>query len=125
MKIKIFMTKEEVNYLIEKCNRNGKKLTKEAIDYAKCMKIKVTAWRYPYRQGLEHMIEQKKLYPITIITDLDDSLREKMLRNKLVLLRDIIETDTENLSKLLGINYQRAYQLKEKALEIFSKEKSF
>jgi len=101
------------------------KLTKEAIDYAKCMKIKVTAWRYPYRQGLEHMIEQKKLYPITIITDLDDSLREKMLRNKLVLLRDIIETDTKNLSKLLGINYRRAYQLKEKALEIFSKEKSF
>ncbi len=99
------------------------KLTWEAISYAKCIGMKVTAWRYPFNQGLEKMIENKKLYPITVIPNLDTVIRRRMLQNKIILLKDVINTDSEELSKILEIDKDKAYEIREKAYEILLKEK--
>ncbi|MDE1840663.1 PDDEXK family nuclease [Candidatus Nitrosotalea okcheonensis] len=43
------------------------KLSDDAITYAKYIGQQIISWRYPPSKGLESMIEEKGLYPVTIL----------------------------------------------------------
>lgn len=86
------------------------KASSDAISYAKCVDQKLLCWRYPHDKGLENMIEEKGLYPITIL-----GLRGKELdvlsQNKLMLARDLLTTDIDQLSRKISMSYTRLQRL--------------
>lgn len=65
------------------------KTTIDANTYALCRGMKVISWNYPEGESLRDMIEQSTLHPITILTTLNQSQKEKLLENHIVLCKDI------------------------------------
>lgn len=85
------------------------KFSEHASQYAKCRGIRQIGWAVPPKHGLERMIEEKNLHPVTILKGLNRSNREKLLNSGLILLKQLISRDVYELSKkrkFLGSNLQ-------------------
>ncbi|MCX6784442.1 MAG: restriction endonuclease [Candidatus Komeilibacteria bacterium] len=92
--------------------------TTEAIKYARCMGLKILGWRYPETGGLEHFIEEKKLYPITVLTDLSPLLNQLFREKNLVLVKDLLKYSPVQLSKIFGLKTTFAENLIKQAKEL-------
>ncbi len=125
----------EVNSIFEdlkKGFRNGKnsinftqalivcntKFSEHAIRYAKCKGIKLIGWRYPEERGLERLIEEKKLYPITFLKGLDEKTREKFSSAGIVLIKQLVEKSLEELHRETGISKSKLKKIVEKARQL-------
>ena len=88
------------------------KVSSDVITYGRCINQKVISWRYPINRGLETMIEEKGLYPITI---LGLSKKEIMVfsQNDMMLAKDLLKYDTPYLSNQTGISKNRIDTLKQ------------
>jgi len=58
-------------------------------------------------QGLEAMIEKKKLYPITILRSLDRHSQKKLSNAGLVLVVDLVRRSVEELNEMTGIRTKK------------------
>jgi len=76
--------------------------TSEAIAYAKCMGLKIWAWRYPKHRGLEHYIEQKHL-SITILPSLSGSVLERLSHENIILASDLFAHSAAELVSRFGV----------------------
>jgi hypothetical protein len=94
------------------------KSSKQASQYAKCRGIKHIGWKAPPERGLEQLIEEKRLYPITFLKGLDKGTRTKLADNKVLLLKQLIEGKISRLGKKTGIQRKRLGELRENAKEI-------
>ncbi len=70
------------------------KSTVDANTYAQCIGMKVISWDFPERQGLREMIEETRLYPITMLTSLSQSNKMTLLNNHIVLCKQIQKDNT-------------------------------
>lgn len=86
------------------------KLSDDARTYAKCIGQKIISWRYPPEKSLEIMIEEKGLYPITIL-GLTKYEIASFERNNMMLVKDLIKPDLNRLSAETGMSYQRLERL--------------
>ncbi len=88
------------------------KVTDEAAKYAKCVGLGVIAWHYPEDKNLEYYIENKKLYPISILHGLNKKQKEILFENHIITIQDLlkltpggmaarIQTSTVNAQKLI------------------------
>jgi Holliday junction resolvase-like predicted endonuclease len=90
------------------------KLTSQAIKYGECVGMSLTAWRYPKGAGLERMIEEKRLYPVTILPSLNKSLWQQLSRVGVLLAKDL-EGDIERLAKRCRVPVGRLRRLNDEA----------
>jgi len=79
------------------------KFTTQAIAYSKCQGIELLGWRTPPQKGLESIIQDKNLYPITILPSFTRYFFKPFVDNKLMLAKDLLEIDPDTLSKKLSI----------------------
>ncbi|MBU5689607.1 MAG: ATP cone domain-containing protein [Candidatus Aenigmatarchaeota archaeon] len=93
------------------------KISDHAKKYADCMHINYLCWNYP-DGGLERLVEEKKLYPITIIKDLDDQTRKKLTGNGIIILKQIVESNLKDVSRKAKIGLSKLEEIKEDALKI-------
>lgn len=84
------------------------KFTKEALKYSRCVGVRLTGWRYPREGGLEKMVEEKKLYPVTALFSLSDYATRKLLDAGVVLAKDLTLLKPEDLHYLTGIPIDKA-----------------
>lgn len=91
------------------------KITNEGIEFGRCRQIKITAWRYPEGESLQNLIEQKKLYPITILTSLNPSLVKILIEKDLVLVSDLKNYDLKSLNILTRIEQRKLNQILDEA----------
>lgn len=86
------------------------KVSDDVITYSKCIGQELLCWRYPHDKGLEKMIEDKGLYPITI---LGLSSKELLVLSqfKVMLAKDLLATDMNKLSRETNISYTRLQRL--------------
>ncbi|NOY65586.1 MAG: ATPase [Nitrospirae bacterium] len=87
----------------------------DAIKYAECSGYKLIGWKYPHGGGLERMVEDQRLYPVTIISGIQKRLSEVLIKKGFILLKDILSMDIERLQTILGIPYHNVKKLREKA----------
>ena len=74
--------------------------TSEATQYAKCVGLKIIGWHYPMNgESLEHLIEDKKLYPITVLSSLKSQIATLLGRFNIVLISDILKYSTDDLAR--------------------------
>ncbi|MBY0353246.1 restriction endonuclease [Candidatus Babeliales bacterium] len=65
------------------------KISTVAIQYGLCVGMKLLAWDYPQNNGLERIVDQLGLHPITCLSSLPKSAIEELLREGIVLCLDV------------------------------------
>lgn len=83
------------------------KFSSDALKYAQCKKIKLLGWHYPKDNCLENLIENKRLYPITILKGLDRYSEKKFIQTGIILCQDLIDYNIKHLYSLTGIKEKR------------------
>jgi len=84
---------------------NNTRFSKDAIDYAQCIGLKLVGWDYPKNEGLKDLISQLGLYPITCLSSLKKLERLALLKNNIVICKQLC--DNSLLLKDLNIENSR------------------
>ena len=92
--------------------------TSDAIKYAGCVGLKIVSWKYPDENSLERMIENKKLYPVTILSSIKKNSLDILFKNDIFLVRDIADMDEGIFIKRSGLDTVAARTLKKEADEL-------
>jgi hypothetical protein len=79
------------------------RLSHSAKKYAEGVGTKITSWEYPKKESLQCLIEDKKLYPVTILKSIDDSTKHKFSDAGIVLAIDLAKYTIKDLKKKTGI----------------------
>ncbi len=83
------------------------KCSPHAKQYAKGVKLKITSWNYPNKESLQKLIENKKLYPITILKSVNNHIKDSLFKVKIVLAKDLLNRDINKLAKKTSIDERR------------------
>ena len=67
------------------------RLSAVAIQYGECVGMKLLGWSYPRGAGLERIIDQSGLHPITCLSSLSGKAMQTMLHAGIVLCRDLMK----------------------------------
>src|SRR4030043_1550041 len=92
--------------------------TSDAIKYANCGGLKIVSWKYPEKKSLKRIIENKKLYPVTILSSIKKSSLNILFKNDIFLVRDIADMDERIFIKQSGIDTAAARTLKSEAEQL-------
>lgn len=97
------------------------KFSADAIKYATCKSMRLIGWRWPKEQSLERMLEEKKLYPITVLRKLDKDSEQRLAAAKLMLCKNLVKTDIKELERITGIDGRKLNILINEAKGVLSK----
>jgi hypothetical protein len=92
--------------------------TSDAIKYAECVGLRVVSWKYPEKESLERMIENNRLYPVTILSSIRKNSIEALFKNDIILARDIADLDEQAFLRRSGLDANTARILKKEADEL-------
>jgi hypothetical protein len=115
-------TKSRFEDLKEKYNFNkawiytNTKITPDALSYALCVGMGVVSWSYPEEESLRDLVEQYKLYPITILPSLSNQQIQALLENHIVLVKDICKN--KDSLDLLAVENEKKLSIFEEAQSI-------
>ncbi|MFQ6076891.1 MAG: hypothetical protein ACE5Z5_12325 [Candidatus Bathyarchaeia archaeon] len=101
-----------VNRALIACNT---RFSDHAKQFSACRNISLLGWRMPEVRGMERIIEDHGLYPITMIRDLEAEVEARLADNGIILIRQLAEFDASELSVRLGIGEDRLKSVVEKA----------
>ena len=79
------------------------KCTSECVKYASCVKLKVMAWQHPEEKNLQYYIENKKLYPVSILTTITKNQKDILFDSGILLVQELVSMDADALMRLLSI----------------------
>jgi len=82
--------------------------------YALCRGLEFIAWKFPPEKGLERLIEEYKLYPITFLKEIERDEAYKLADVGIVTVKQLLD-DAEKISRKSGINKNRVLQLQKAA----------
>jgi hypothetical protein len=99
------------------------RVSDEVIIYATCIGQQVVSWRYPPNKSLETMIQDKGLYPLTILP-LTKSELFSISRNNIMVAKDLLLTDKNCLSAKTGISIDRINKIQEITAQITDRFRS-
>lgn len=91
------------------------KFSLEAVEYAECTGVRLTAWGYPPGWSIQELVEEPGLYPVTVLEGLGSEARRRLLSAGLVTLRDVVAAGPGRLAALLGWPPRQAGRLVEEA----------
>ena len=91
------------------------KFTDQAIKYSTCKGIKLLGWNYPQNNGLEDIIDNSKLYPITILHSFKSYQADIFKKQGIMLADEILGLDIEKFSKRVNIPRKQLESLKREA----------
>jgi hypothetical protein len=83
--------------------------------YGKCRNILQIGWSSPTKIALQNMIEEKKAHPLSCINGLKNSTRTRLVNSGVVLIKQLMDFDTSNLSKISGVSISTLKKVIEKA----------
>jgi hypothetical protein len=65
------------------------RFTRNAIRFAQCSNLTLLGWDYPHNRGLQTMIEEARVHPLTCLTTLSESEKHRLLDKKIVLCKQV------------------------------------
>lgn len=96
------------------------KVSSDVITYATCIGQHIISWRYPPNKSLETMIQDKGLYPLTILPLTKNELFA-ISRNNIMVAKDLLSIDKYRLSTMTGISVDRINKIQDITAQITSK----
>ena len=94
------------------------KFSEEGKQYADCQRIGHLSWKNPLEHGLEVLIEEANCYPITMLKEVDRQTEYALGDHGVVLLKQLLDADSEKISLQTGIRRERVKRLMENAKKI-------
>lgn len=79
------------------------KFSDQVIVYSNGMGIRLMGWSYPKENSLSYNVEKFKLYPITMIPNLNRSQIEILIDNNIILMSDILSKENE-INRILNVD---------------------
>ena len=67
------------------------RFSKDALDYGLCSGLNLVGWDFPRRESLKEMIDSSGLHPVTCLTTLNSKEKQRLLDEKIVLCKDLLE----------------------------------
>jgi hypothetical protein len=95
------------------------KVSPEAITYATCIGQKLLSWRFPPQMGLEKMIEEKKLYPVTILGPNKREL-ELLSKSNMMIAKDLLDIDIYEFAQKTRLPIKRLVAMQRLTNQIIS-----
>ena len=89
--------------------------SEHAIKYGRCRGIVQSGWNYPVNQGIEKVIEEKGLHPLSCLRGLRDEDRFRLVDSGLVLIRQLLDEDQQGLARKTGLKLQTVEEILEGA----------
>lgn len=80
------------------------KSSSEARKYARCKNMKIIGWNHPSKGSLQELIEEKRLYPITILRSVDKKAKDRFAGAGLMLAKDLLKHERKGLSTKTGLS---------------------
>lgn len=90
----------------------------DSIHYSKCSNLQLLAWSYPFGNGLKDMIEKLKIYPITILSNLNKNEKQYLLEKGIVSCPQLLKNQDE--LKYFEFNYKKLMTLIKELEEVCS-----
>jgi hypothetical protein len=90
------------------------KVSEHAKRYALCKGLEFIAWKFPPERGLERIIEENKLYPITFLKEIERGEAYKLADVGIVTVKQLLD-DTEKIARNAGIGKNRILKLQRDA----------
>lgn len=75
------------------------KFTHNAYNYSSCMGVDLLGWKTPRGRGLEFIIDEHKLYPVTLLRSVKGYLRDILVSQKIMLVSEVAKINPEDFSK--------------------------
>ncbi|UCH46140.1 MAG: restriction endonuclease [Nitrospiraceae bacterium] len=94
------------------------RFTTDAIQFADCAGFQLKSWRHPDKLSLEKMIEENKLYPITVLSSLNTSQIKRLLENKVILMKDLARMEADTIKNILSISDRKALNIRKEAEDL-------
>jgi HJR/Mrr/RecB family endonuclease len=92
--------------------------SEHAIRYGKCRNILQIGWSSPVNLGLQNMIGEKNLYPLSCLRGLKDYERMKLVNSGIVLIKQINEEDPAQLATKTGLPQEIIEKIREETCEL-------
>lgn len=83
------------------------KFSDRAIHYAGCKRMVLVGWSFPHERSLKHMLEDKNLYPITILLRLDKFAQMRLAAAGFMLCEDLVERSLSELRRKTGLGTRK------------------
>jgi len=96
------------------------KVTSEVIKYANCVKLRVIAWHYPVQENLEYFIENKKLYPVSILQGLSNQQKTILFNQDTITIQDFLGYTPDSIAETIHANPVFTQSLFEQAKMLLS-----
>jgi Holliday junction resolvase len=81
--------------------------------YSKGMGLRLMGWKSPKNDSLEYYIEKFKLYPVTMLSYLNEEKISELLRLNVILISDLCIMDANKISRVLKISKSNANKILE------------
>lgn len=94
------------------------RLTSDALRFSQCVGLKAIGWKHPKHNSLEKMIERKRIYPVTILPAASKRVLEALVKNDLILAKDIASNTAEDLIAATYLDPDTVLRLKAQAEDI-------
>ncbi len=95
------------------------KFSEHIIRYADAKGILLTGWRYPENNGLEEIVQENKLLPVTLLP-VANNIKLKLQEKEIITLNDFLAARSRKLEKC-GISENRISSLRRIASEMLEK----
>lgn len=100
---------KDLNNLTEVFLITNTKITLDALNYALCSDMRILSWNYPENNGLRDLIEKHKLYPITILFNLNPAQKDFLIKNNIFTCFELYKNN--DLLNQLNLNKQNKQQV--------------
>lgn len=89
--------------------------TRNAIRYAQCSNLTLIGWDYPRTKNLLSMIEEARVHPLTCLTTLSESEKNRFLESRVVLCKSVA---SKHLLEEFGVKPARIPQVLDEAKQL-------
>jgi len=96
------------------------KFSEHAKQYGECRGISLIGWSYPPYQGLQDIIEEKKLYPITCLKRLKQETMMKLSSVGIVTMKQLVTEEPEDLATKTELERETLETIRDRAKSYLS-----
>lgn len=93
----------------------NEKFTSKVARYGSCVGLELLGWKHPKGRGIEYFMDEKGLYPITILPSLNKEFVGYFVKRKKMLAKDVLKMDIDRLVEDTSMARRNAEALKEEA----------
>jgi uncharacterized protein (UPF0335 family) len=94
------------------------KCSKDALGYAQGVGLRITSWNFPKDKSLQKLINQKGLYPITILKTINHKTKEKLFQSKIIIAKNLLNHSVNELMQKTELSEKEIQKILEEVKEV-------